>query len=418
MDVRLPGMSGLDAMSGIRKRLPDVPIIVMTAFGDLETAVEAVRNGASEYLVKPFDLARAGAALERVLRRPKQALPQLPEEVEGIVGRSPPMQEVFRKIALAGIRDACVLVTGESGTGKELVARAIHRYSTRSEGPFIAVNLAALNPTLAESELFGHVKGSFTGAEQNRTGLLTAADGGTLFLDEVADIPLSVQAKLLRVLDHGEVLPVGAGAPHRSDFRLVTATHQDLAAKVRAGTFRHDLYFRLSTFQIELPPLRERGDDIGLLIEYFARRMLRDPGASPRISQQAVEHAKKRKWWGNVRELRNAVEHALMLAGESYLMPEHWPSEVPSLLTEAPSRDPLTELRIMVAAWVNDHLKTKADEAHLYEAFLALVEPPLLQEALRRNKDQCATAARMLGMHRITLRKKLDQYGIQGEDGE
>ncbi len=275
LDVRLPGMDGLSAMPGFQKMLGATPIIVVTAYGELATAVTAVRNGAFDYLTKPFDLTVVQRAIERALRAPPrqavEAAADVPDTADRIVGASPAIQEVFKRIALVAPSDACVHLHGESGTGKELVARAIHRYSRRADGPFVAVNVASLSPSLAESELFGHVRGAFTGAEQARKGLLEQADGGTIFLDEVADVPLDLQVKLLRTLEHGEVLPVGGQRPVQSDFRIISATHRTLSDRVADGSFRHDLYFRLVTFEIDLPPLRGRRDDIRELAEHFAR---------------------------------------------------------------------------------------------------------------------------------------------------
>src|SRR5262245_12018756 len=233
------------------------------------------------------------------------------------------MQLVFKRIALVSPRDACVLITGESGTGKELVARAIHRHSSRRDRPFLPVHVAALNPSLVESELFGHVKGAFTGASQARPGLLALAEGGTVFLDELADIPLPVQVKLLRVLEHNEVLPVGANQTHRLDIRILSATHQDLAQRVVEGGFRHDLFYRLNVFQIHLPPLRERPGDILPLAEHFLRRFA--AGALP-LPPETQKFLVSMPWLGNVRELRNALEHAAILSRGGPLLPEHFPA--------------------------------------------------------------------------------------------
>jgi two-component system nitrogen regulation response regulator GlnG len=278
LDVRLPGLDGLSALARLRQLTADAPVIVITAYGNLSTAVRAVEGGAFEYLTKPFDLDQALDAVARALQRRSQPGPPPastgPEADPGeIVGRSPAMQAVFRRIALVAPRDACVLITGESGTGKELVARAVHRHSPRADRPFLPVHIAALNPGLVESELFGHAKGAFTGAEQARPGLLALAAGGTVLLDELADIPLPVQVKLLRVLEHGEVFPVGASRPQRLDVRVLAATHQDLFRRVGEGAFRHDLFFRLNVFQVHLPPLRERPGDVPLLAEHFLRRL-------------------------------------------------------------------------------------------------------------------------------------------------
>ena len=428
LDVRLPGMDGVAALPKLKELAPAAPVIVMTAHGDLSTAVEAVRQGAFDYIAKPFDLAQIERLIGRALAQPVAAPTAAIEvQTDGLVGRTPAMQEVFKRIALVAPSDACVMLAGDSGTGKELVARAIHRYSRRSGGPFVAVNVAALSPTVAESELFGHVRGAFTGADQPRTGLLVEADGGTLFLDEVADIPLAVQVKLLRALEHGEVLPVGSGRTVRTNFRLITATHQDLPAKVRAGEFRHDLYFRLATFAIELPPLAQRRDDIPLLVEFFAQRLAaKTAGDSPRVAQAAVDELIDRDWHGNVRELRNAVEHALILAQGGVILPEHLPPPLPPLhapaptaraaVAASPAADPLADLRELVQRWAQQRLRSSEGATALYDEFLALIEPPFLEAALKKHHGQCASAARVLGIHRTTLKKKLDQYGIAGDD--
>jgi two-component system nitrogen regulation response regulator GlnG len=406
-------------------------VIVMTAHGDLGTAVEAVRQGAFDYVAKPFDLARIERLLERALAQPKAvASSAIDVAADGLVGRTAVMQEVFKRIALVAPAEACVMLAGESGAGKELVARAIHRYSRRSVGPFVAVNVAALNPALAESELFGHVRGAFTGADQPRLGLLAEADGGTLFLDEVADIPLAVQVKLLRALEHGEVMPVGSGQTVQTSFRLITATHQDLPAKVRGGEFRHDLFYRLSTFQIDLPALRQRPEDIPLLVDWFVQQLGAGAGSAARVSREALAELTGRDWHGNVRELRNAIEHALILAKGGVILPEHLPLPMPPLQAPAnavgsavpgaanPPAGPseTQQLRALIERWARERLRTGAQAESLYDEFLAVVEPPLLDAALRKHHGQCAAAARALGIHRTTLKKKLDEYGIAGEE--
>ena len=415
LDVRLPGMDGLTAMQQLRQRCGDPPIIVITAYGDLATAVEAVRQGAFEYLIKPFNLETAERALRRALTRDSQPAPAAgAENVAGLVGRSPVMQEVFKRIALAAASEASVLLCGESGTGKELAARAIHRYSRRADGPFVAVNLASLSPSLAESELFGHTRGAFTGAEHDRAGLLVQAHGGTLFLDEVADIPLPVQVKLLRALEHGEVLPVGANLPAQSDFRVVSATHQELLAKVRDGQFRHDLYFRLAAFRIDLPPLRQRPDDIRELAEYFLALVARRRESAPGFSADALAELQRRPWYGNVRELRNAVEHAVIVAGSGSIEREQLPPPAPPFGPAAQIADRSLEDRLaeLIRQWAEARLAQPADEGQLYEELLRVVEPPLLEAVLQRHHGQYAAAARILGLHRTTLKKKLDQYDV------
>jgi two-component system nitrogen regulation response regulator GlnG len=321
------------------------------------------------------------------------------------------MQNVFKKIALAAHSDAAVMLAGESGVGKELAAAAIHRHSARRNNPFVAVNVAALSPTLAEAELFGHVQGAFTGADQARPGLLLQADGGTLFLDEVAEIPLPLQVKLLRVLDHGELLPVGADSSLRSRFRVISATNRDLRRHVEADEFRHDLYFRLCTFEISLPPLRERRDDIPLLAHHFASQFAHQPVV---FADETLAELQSRPWYGNVRELRNAIEHALVVARRGAVMPEHlppaltspWPPSFTSVTKRSELADVLSQMARRLAA-------DPGAAGTVYDRFLQQVEPPLLATIMNECGQRCAPAARILGLHRTTLKKKLDQYDIQ-----
>ena len=412
LDVRLPGMDGLTAMESFARHLRGAPIIVITAFGDLKTAVEAVRKGAFEYVVKPFDLADIRAVIERALRAvPSGTRTPVPATVDGMLGESPAMQSVFKNIALAANSDASVLLQGESGTGKELAAAAIHRHSSRREGPLVVVNMAALIPTLAEAELFGHVEGAFAGASQNRTGLLLQANGGTLFLDEVAEIPLPLQHKLLRVLDHGEVLPVGGDAPLRSRFRVICATHQNLRKKVEAGEFRHDLYFRLCTFEIDLPPLRDRPEDISLLAHHFASQL----GSETALAPETIEELQRRPWYGNVRELRNAIEHALVLARRGVVMPEHLPSPLPNLWQAGNEVSGIEGEHLVdaLARIARDLAANPELAGTVYDRFLQQVEPPLLSAVMDSCGKRFAPAARVLGLHRTTLKKKLTQYEME-----
>ncbi len=420
LDVRLPGMDGLTAIKHLRKRIGSIPIIVITAYGDLETAVEAVRSGAFEYLLKPFDLDQVQRALVRAFESGRQADRDIPAgaHVSGLIGKAPAIQEVFKRLALAAAADACVLICGESGTGKELAARAIHKYSNRADGPFVAVNVASLGAFLTGSELFGHVRGAFTGAEQDRTGLLAQADGGTLFLDEVADIPMPTQVKLLRALEHGEVTPVGSNESVHTDFRVVSATHQDLLERVKEGSFRHDLYFRLCAFQIDIPPLRQRREDIRELVEHFLGLLADDGRAlAATISPETLAELECRHWYGNVRELRNTIEHAVILARGGGIMPEHLPPPVAPAMVAAQgeAEDPEKKIAALLRQWAETRLRDPATARDLFDHLSALVEPPVLQVALEKSRGQCAAAARRLGLHRTTLRKKLDQYGIDGQ---
>jgi two-component system nitrogen regulation response regulator GlnG len=406
LDVRLPGMDGLEALGQLREITNNAPIIVVTAHGSLSTAVRAVEGGAFDYLAKPFDLsqaldavARAIASRIRLVEEPTPTLELGPEE---LIGRSPAMQSVFKRIALVAPTDASVLITGESGTGKELVARAVHQHSLRKAHPFIPVHVAALNPNLVESELFGHVKGAFTGAGQARQGLLGLADGGTVFLDELGDIPLPVQAKLLRVLEHQEVLPVGGSVPAKINVRVLAATHADLLKQVNSGHFRHDLYFRLNVFEIRLPALRDRPEDIPQLCDHFLRRF----GAGGTLPENTFAYLRSRTWPGNVRELRNALEHAAIVARGGPLLPEHFPPPV-----NVGGAETLSErLGALVRDWVRERSQGAAEPTELYDELLKSVEPPLLDEVLRQTNNNRVASARRLGLARATLRKLMARY--------
>ncbi|OWK39178.1 sigma-54-dependent transcriptional regulator [Fimbriiglobus ruber] len=422
LDIRLPGMDGLTALGKLRHLAPAAAVVVITAHGNLSTAVKAVEGGAFDYLSKPFDLDQALEAVKRAVGRSvgangggpnTPALAVQPDDPDAIVGRSAAIQAVFKRIALVAPSDACVLVTGGSGSGKELVARAIHANSPRRGKPFLPVHVAALNPNLVESELFGHAKGAFTGADRARPGLLTLADGGTVFLDELADIPLPVQAKLLRVLERQEVLPVGGTEAHRVNVRVVSATHADLSAAVAAGTFRHDLFFRLNVYPIPVPALGDRADDIGPLAEHFLRKFA--PG-SAELPADTLAFLKARSWPGNVRELRNALEHAAIVARGGPLRPEHFPAPM-SIPGGAAVGD---RLAAVVREWVRDRVdKTGgAEPADLYQGLLNDVEPVLLAEVLRQLDGNRLAATRWLGLARATLRKLMRKYGLADAAGD
>jgi len=414
LDVRLPGMDGLTALTELRKIAPGAAVVVMTAHGNLNTAVKAVEGGAFDYLAKPFDLAQAIDAAKRAITRiqgePVSAVAVGSEDIDlspdAIIGRSPAMQAVFKRIALVAPTNACVLITGESGTGKELVARAVHAHSTRRAKAFLPVHVAALNPNLVESELFGHTKGAFTGADKPRDGLLTLADSGTVFLDELADIPLTVQAKLLRVLERQEVIPVGGGEAQTVNVRIVSATHADLSAAVRDGTFRHDLFYRLNVYPIHLPPLRDRVDDIPALAEHFLRKF----GVANPVEVLPADtrsFLKSRPWPGNVRELRNALEHAAIEARGGPLQPEHFPEPAsasgPASVAE--------RLKSLVVEWVRERTgRGEGEPTELHQQLLDTVEPALFDEVLRQLDGNRLAAARWLGLARATVRKMIKKH--------
>jgi two-component system nitrogen regulation response regulator GlnG len=303
-----------------------------------------------------------------------------------------------------------VLITGESGTGKELVARALHRHSLRRERPFLPVHVAALNPNLIESELFGHVKGAFTGANQARPGLLSLVPGGTIFLDELGDIPLPVQAKLLRVLEHQEVLPVGATAPEKIDVRLLAATNADLLKAIQNGHFRHDLYYRLNVFEIKLPALKERLDDIRLLAEHFLLALQ----SQSSLPEATVAFLTQRRWPGNVRELRNAMEHASIVARGGPILPEHFPEPL-AALAPGPIDQRIGDL---VREWTQSVLGAQDDPTTLYEQLLAIIEPPLIDEVLQKTNNNRVATARRLGLARATLRKMMQKFNLNAPGGD
>lgn len=419
MDVRLPGMDGLTAIQHLRPRIGTAPIVVITAFGTLDTAVRAVNEGAFDYLTKPFDLDQASTVLKRALASCSMTAvaPVLPAPAESgirLIGTSPAMQRVFKQLALVAAADVPVLITGESGTGKELVARLLHQHSARCDRPFLPVCLAALNPGLVESELFGHVRGSFTGATEDRRGVFEFAERGTLLLDEIADTPLPLQVKLLRVLENREYSPVGDPRPRPTQVRIVTATNRSLPEMIAAGTFREDLYYRLSVFHIELPPLRERLSDLPDLAAHFLQMA---PGKSGphQFADGFVEALQKRNWAGNVRELRNAIEYAALLARSGPLRAEHLPPPLPMPRShqEAHSAEQLVARGIR--EWVEqiaDQITEFEAATDLYDRVLSVIEPPLLQALLARCDHNRAAAAQKLGLHRGTLRQKLRRHGI------
>ena len=383
LDVRLPGMSGIEALGEIRKLAGDVPVLLITAYADLRQAVAAMKGGADDYLSKPIDLEELAAAISDAIgpaqgepERGRKEAPQLPT---GLVCESPAMRRVVETAAVVAPSNAPVLILGESGAGKEVVAQLIHRWSPRAEGPLVAANCAGLPESLIESELFGHTKGAFTGADAARQGFFRAAHGGTLFLDEIGDLPIHLQPKLLRALETGQITPVGSDRPVEVDTRLVAATNRDLAEAVGEGRFRDDLYYRINVVELIVPPLRERREDILPLARQFAVKFA---GAPVRLSPQAVQCLLAHAWSGNVRELRNAIQRACLLCRGDVIMPEHLPPKVASL-TAAPG----TEV---------------ADASRLSQ-----VERATILATLEECKGNRTQAAKKLGISRRALIYKL-----------
>ncbi|RLS80227.1 MAG: sigma-54-dependent Fis family transcriptional regulator [Planctomycetota bacterium] len=423
LDVRLPGRDGLSAIPDLRALAPGVPVIVMTAFGDLDTAVRAVHAGAFDYLVKPFDMERIAEVVDRALAErsgaAREAAAEQAAPAARLVGMAPPMQELFKQIALVAATDLPVLIEGETGTGKELAARAIHDHGGRRDRPFVATNLAALAPGIVESELFGHVRGAFTGATADRPGLFELADGGTIFLDEIGDAPADVQVKILRTLESGAVTRVGSVAARPVDVRVIAATNRDLVAALRAGRFREDLYHRLRVFPIGMPALADRRQDIEPLARHFlARHLARQTPAAlpPALSSEFLAALHGRDWPGNVRELKHAVEYAAVVARGGTLRPEHLPQVSRA---DAPAGGGGVDA---AGAAVGDAVREWAAAARLAFGGLAepdlhhravqLVEATLLREALAHAGGNRTAAAKLLGLDRATLRTKLRALGI------
>ncbi len=423
MDIRMPGLSGLEAMRDIRTIDPQLPVIIMTGYATTDTAIEATKQGAFDYQLKPLDPEEAMKSIERALERSRLMKRPVELNVETvsagadvIIGQSRGMLEVYKAIGQVASTDASVLICGETGTGKELVARAIYQHSSRSRAPLVVINCAAIPETLLESELFGHEKGSFTGADRRRIGKFEQADGGTLFLDEVGDMPLSLQAKLLRALQGGTFERVGGHASITVDIRVLAATHHDLSQDVGLGHFREDLYHRLNVFAIHVPPLRERQEDIPRLAAYFLRKFSQELGVEfPGISSGAMDVLSSHAWSGNVRELQHCVQRALLLCRGCPIQPEDIRQ---ALCISATTRDESEPLKLDQALrdLARDYLGAHTGEA-LAVDFVALAERAIITEALTITKGNRSQAARLLGIARPTLKDKIDRHHL-GQKGE
>ncbi|MBI3329419.1 MAG: nitrogen regulation protein NR(I) [Nitrospinae bacterium] len=422
LDVRLPDADGLSMLEQIRVEPNPPMVIVMTAQGTVETAINAMKKGAFEYIIKPFDLEDVVALARKALRAravaEDVAMP-VPADLRdalhasGIIGRSEQMQQIYKMIGMVADRDVTVLIEGESGTGKELIARAIHHHSKRVRRPFITVNCAAIPRELLESELFGHERGSFTGATATTLGKFQQADGGTIFLDEVGDMDLNLQAKLLRVLQEKEFHRVGGREPMRVDVRVIAATHQDLGRAVAEKRFREDLFYRLDVVPLYLPPLRERREDIPLLVDYFLHRFTAELGTGRKyLSNDARELLLTYPWAGNVRELENVIKRAMVLTTSSVILSDQLPE---SIRGEVGEEADAHALRKLVERKARELLrKTEpASTGDIYHVILREVERLLLQVILEETDGNQLRTADLLGINRNTLRKKIRELGLE-----
>jgi two-component system nitrogen regulation response regulator GlnG len=422
LDVYLPDLSGLEVFRRIRQHSARIPVILITGHGTTETAIEAMKLGAFDYLLKPLDVEQLQALVSRALTISRlMQVPAViadeepaPEGADVLVGRSGAMQEVYKAVGRVAPQDLTVLVQGESGTGKELVARAIYRHSGRAAGPFLAINCAAIPETLLESELFGHEKGAFTGADRQRIGKFEQCSGGTLFLDEIGDMTPLTQTKILRVLQEQRFERVGGNETIQTNVRVIAATNKDLKALAAAGRFRDDLYYRLSVYTIALPPLRERVEDLPLLVEHFVRRFSRELGREVRqVAPEALGVLRRYPWPGNLRELQSVLKQALLHATGSVLLPDFLPASVRTLEGPPASPEPAAAELPDLERFTSGRLQ--AGSQHLYEEALAVVERQLLTQVLRHTGGNQVQAARVLGITRNSLRFKLRALGITVE---
>ena len=410
-DIRMPNGSGLDFLSEIKQKFPDIPVIIMTAYSDLESAVAAFQGGAFEYLAKPFDVDQAIDVIKRAV---EESTRQAPESIEveatpEIIGQAPAMQEVFRAIGRLSRSHATVLINGESGSGKELVARALHRHSPRGEKPFIAINTAAIPKDLLESELFGHERGAFTGAQAARRGRFEQADTGTLFLDEIGDMPPDLQTRLLRVLSDGQFYRVGGHQPIKVNVRIIAATHQDLEDRVKHGLFREDLFHRLNVIRLRLPALRERREDIPLLIKHFLQHSATELGVETKQpSVAALKYLSAVNWSGNVRQLENVCHWLTVMAPGQNIDVADLP---PELKEDSSKSTAAMSWQDALAAEVMDALTR--DEQNILETRTNIFERILIVKALEHTHGRRIEAANQLGMGRNTLTRKIQELGIE-----
>ncbi len=413
-DIRMPHMDGMTLLGKINQQFPDIPVIIMTAHSDLDSAVNAYQGGAFEYLPKPFDIDDAVALTRRALTHSREQSAKAKKQKDtpktvGIIGEAPAMQEVFRAIGRLSRSSISVLINGESGTGKELVAHALHMHSPRADETFIPLNMAAIPKDLIESELFGHEKGAFTGANSIRQGRFEQAHNGTLFLDEIGDMPLDVQTRLLRVLADGQFYRVGGHSPIKVDVRIIAATHQNLEEKVREGDFREDLFHRLNVIRIQLPALRDRKEDVEQLANHFLKLAADELGVEPKIlHKNAVAQLKQSNWPGNVRQLENICRFLTVMASGKEIIAEDLPEELYE--TTVTSSDGSDNWQSLLSHWMDEQL-SKGRTAILDEATPEF-EKIMLQRALTFTGGHKQEAAKKLGWGRNTLTRKLKDFNM------
>ena len=417
-DIRMPGASGLDLLARIREQHPRLPVIIMTAHSDLDSAVASYQGGAFEYLPKPFDVDEAVALVKRANQHAQEqqnqeappALTRTPE----IIGEAPAMQEVFRAIGRLSHSNITVLINGESGTGKELVAHALHRHSPRAASPFIALNMAAIPKDLMESELFGHEKGAFTGAANLRRGRFEQADGGTLFLDEIGDMPADTQTRLLRVLADGEFYRVGGHTPVKVDVRIIAATHQNLETLVHAGKFREDLFHRLNVIRIHIPRMSDRREDIPTLARHFLSRAAQELAVEPKLlKSETEEYLKNLPWPGNVRQLENTCRWITVMASGREV---HISDLPPELLSLPQDSAPVTNWEQALRQWADQALAR--GQSNLLDSAVPAFERIMIETALKHTAGRRRDAAVLLGWGRNTLTRKIKELGMKVDGGD
>ena len=414
-DIRMPGQDGLNLLAHMQQACPHVPVIIMTAHSDLDSAVQSYQGGAFEYLPKPFDVDEALALVRRALTHARQkhaqhtATQPAIAQADGMIGEAPAMQEVFRTIGRLSQSNVSVLINGASGTGKELVARALHRHSPRKNGRFVALNMAAIPRDLIESELFGHEKGTFTGADAQRKGRFEQASGGTLFLDEIGDMPMDAQTRLLRVLSEGSFYRVGGHTSIQADARIIAATHQDLESLVEQGRFREDLFYRLNVIRIHLPKLSERREDIVRLAQFFLQRAARDFETEPRrLLPETQEYLTRLDWPGNVRQLENVCRWLTVMSSSREVMINDLP---PELLTQKnPGASPAPSWESELAQWTTTALA--GGQQDLLGQALPAFERIMISAALRHTGGHRREAAKLLGWGRNTLTRKIQELDL------